>query len=408
MNIRSQCGSSLIELMVAVVVLGAVTLGFTTMISQVMNQQKIAQARQDLADVGLEVQTIFSNPDYCKSSLAGAAFDASKAAVAYDASKPFAFNGMPFKLKINGSDTLQGNTDLKNYNLSVKHFQIVNASPAGTDSAGNDIYTAQVIGHFGPKNYSGSGVSDFAIRNMSSGYLTVNGNTVVGCSSASPPTQTTALANCQSLGGSFDTASGKCAVQADPASTCATVGGTYASGKCTLPSSGSTSAGSGSSGSGTWQTTGVTGSPLYCSGSPKGSLEGQSCPQIASTTTSANSNCNFTYTCVGSGGGAGSTTSASSAPPANNAAIANDPAFMGALCANFGGTASGTTCTLASSGSSGPGAPTTGTWAMTYAAPSCISSVSPKNPCSPIGTVQNTNGRIGGIGVSCLVTYTCQ
>lgn len=379
MKIRNQHGSSLIELMVAVVVLGAVTLGFTTMISNVMNQQKIAQSRQDLADVGLEVQTVFSNPNFCKSSLAGAPFDASQATVTYDASKPFAFNGMPFKLKINGADTLQDNTDLKNYNLTVKHFQIVNAKDMGPDTGGNEIYSAQLIGHFAPKNYSGNGISDFAIRNLSSGYLSVNGTNVVGCSSASPPTQQTAQTTCTALGG------------------------TYAAGKCSLPSSGSTSAGVGSS-SGVWTTTAVHGAGCVASSGTKGPLEGQSCPTIAGT---SGDTC-YTYTCVASGG-SGSTTSASSSP-ANNAAIANDPAFMGALCANLGGTVSGTKCALTASSSGGAGG--TGKWVHLSQSGVCPTpNMGAGGSCSPVGLVQTydaTAGGGGGIHIPCMVSRQCQ
>lgn len=366
MTFLSQKGNTLIQVMVAAVIMGVISMSFMTMISQMSSAQKIAQGRQDIMNISQEMQTMFSSTDICKTALpAGMNFDASKAASPFPPATGGTLTGLPFQYKING-DTLASDATLNNYSVNASKVFLANGTMAGNNSAGDPIYRADVIAAFTPKQGSNS----FAARTLASGFFTVSGGNITDCSAQSPPTQTTAAANCASLGG------------------------TYANGACTLPSAGSTSAGSGSSGAGVWTTTATNSVGCVASGGTqgfggKGPLEGQSCPSIAST----KSDSCYTYTCVSSGSaGAGSTTSASTSPT-NNAAIANDPAFMAALCANLGGTTSGTKCTFAMNGGGisiggGGAGGSSGTWRAIggNASIGCPGSVSVGQQCSPTGT----------------------
>lgn len=210
-------GSSLIELMVGIVILGVMTAGFMTMISNVTNSQKLAQSRQDMMGITQEMQTMFSSESICQRGLvAGTPFDFAKASVTYPpATGPFQFNGLPFKYKING-DVLQDNSfaqgqkteALTTYSLTVKHLQIVNAGTVGVDTNGNPVYRGDFIGQFGPSNYTGQGLSDFSPRNMVSGFVSVANGTIASCSASGLSTLAQASLQyadiCTGLGGTWD------------------------------------------------------------------------------------------------------------------------------------------------------------------------------------------------------------
>lgn len=246
-------GFSLIEIIVAVAILGVVSLGFSSMISQMLGAQKTVQARQDLVSLVNEVQTLFMVTTACETALLpGSNFDFNLAKVPYPApagAPPFAFAGLPFRFKVN-SDILGDATTLQNYELIANRVQLVNAVPAGTTGTGSSIYKAQMIGQFSPKSSASGGLRDFNTKVLTTGYFTVSGAGVITSCSADNYQDTVKVANlCIGLGGTMNS-NGKCdfspsAFDAQAlASICGAFKGKFDGKHCEITASGSSSGGS--------------------------------------------------------------------------------------------------------------------------------------------------------------------
>lgn len=244
--LKDSRGMSLVQVLVAVALLGIVTAGFATMFSGLANQQRLVQSRTDLISLTHEVQTMFSNTAACESSLIpGTPLDPARAAVAFPPPVGTAFqnNGAPFRMRIN-QETLEDGASLRSYALNVNRVQLVNGGTVGVDIAGRTIYKATVIGQFSPRGINGQGLSDFATRSLVTGYFTVNGGMIISCSLESPQDLAKIAENCVALGGTYDSVAKKCLLKPDPndpellASLCSKMGGTMTGGACKLPSSG--------------------------------------------------------------------------------------------------------------------------------------------------------------------------
>lgn len=239
-DMKTQRGSSLIELMVGITLLGIISIGFATLMSQMNKSQQITTARQDIVAITQEMQTMFSSPTICQSGLVpGTVFDLTQAQSAYPPPSGNPIAGLSFQYKLN-SDTLKANSTLQNYSVNVNRILLVNAGTAGVDTTGNTIYRADIIAEFAPKQASVS----FGIRPLTSGYFTTSGGNIATCSSIAPATQTVADANCTMLGGTYTAgtggAAGSCDIPPSAATTCKVLGGTFSGGACALASSGGT------------------------------------------------------------------------------------------------------------------------------------------------------------------------
>lgn len=236
-SVQNERGQGLIQVLIAVVLMGVIASGFATIVSNMSNAQRDAQARADLTSLTQELQTNFSSPIACAAGIVpGTAFNSTQAAVKYPpASGTFQNNGMPFAFKL-GGDTLQTGQTMKNYSLVANRIQFVNSTNIGNDTNGDPIYRGDVIGQFAQK----TGNKNFGTRNLASGYITVKNGVVVGCSTAAPPSLDQASANCAVLGGTYDTTVKKCLTTPnlnDPqtlSTLCTNMGGTFGSGSCTL------------------------------------------------------------------------------------------------------------------------------------------------------------------------------
>lgn len=192
-------GFSLVEMMVALVIMGVASMGFMTMLSQVSEQQKVAIARQDLINISLEVQSMFASRTLCPSGfVAGNNFDEALATKVYTPNGATPFEGMPFQYKING-DTLGSGATLKNYAVNVDKMFLLNATKVDNDTAGRPVYLADVMATFVPK----SGNTSFAVRSLVSAFFTVNGSALIECGLTPPPTIKQASETCRSLGGAM-------------------------------------------------------------------------------------------------------------------------------------------------------------------------------------------------------------
>lgn len=264
----NQSGSSLLQVMVAVAVLGVVSVGITTMISQSFSSQKMIQVRQDMIGISEDVRTQFSNAIACQSGItAGAKFDFNLAKVAYPPpiGTAFQWNGQAFSYKINnGNDVLADNTDLKSYSVRTNRLQIVNAGTVGVDPSGNQIYRASVLAQFAPKDRSAEGLKDFNSRVLTTGYFTVNpSNVIIACAQTSPADISQVAETCLSLGGSFNSATKKCEfigaqtgnvtnqsdTEAMVEALCPNFNGSYRNGHCIIASTNTVTIGSAPSGS---------------------------------------------------------------------------------------------------------------------------------------------------------------
>ena len=275
----NQRGFSLIEIIVAVAILGVVSLGFSTMISQMLGAQKNVQARQDLASLVNEVQTLFAVSTACETALIpGTNFDFNLAKAPYPAptgAPPFSFNGLPFRFKVN-SDTLADATNLQGYELIANRVQLVNALSVGTTATGSSIYKAQMIGQFSPKASSSGGLKDFNTKVLVTGYLTVSSAGIItSCSSDNFQEISKATSICTGLGGTMST-TGKCEFPTTTLSSqalssiCSAFNGKFDGTHCTLAAS--TGSG-GSSGGARWFDSGecadfIDGSNQFPAGSP--------------------------------------------------------------------------------------------------------------------------------------------
>lgn len=288
---RSRSGFSLIEVIVAVALMGIVTLGFATMLSNIMAEQKIAQARNDITAVTNEMQMLFSNSNACQSGLvAGAPFDIAKAQVEFPPpiGAAFQFNGQPFKFRINNRDTLEDGATLNSYGLIANRVQIVNAGSIGVDISSRIVYRATVIGQFSPKGTNGHGLSDFAARPLVSGYVSVTGGTIAGCSLTSMTDLSQLTKDCQALGGRYDASANKCLMTADVDNSlvsklCGRFGGSYENGNCKVAASG----GGGGGNAGHWAVVnrerGRPGEIIRSSCPAAGTLSGMVCVPLGAT-----------------------------------------------------------------------------------------------------------------------------
>lgn len=232
MRFFNQKGNTLIQVVVASALLGIISMGFMTMLSQMSQAQRIAEARQDLVSLTNDMQTNFSVDTVCTQNLVSSqafSFDQAKAQFPPAAGASFAYNGQPFKFKL-ASDTLQDGAKLSTYKLTANKIQIVNAvDTMKQDSSGNEIYKINVIGQLSPQNYDGHGLSDFSARQLASGYITVGSGSIVTCS-ATDPSLSVGRNPAQVTGGTTGTP-----LTSDQiAQVCSAFNGTYANGMCAI------------------------------------------------------------------------------------------------------------------------------------------------------------------------------
>lgn len=338
--IKNQMGSSLVQAMVGLAIMGVTSVVFMNMMGQMSTSQRMAMDRQDITSLTLEMQSMFSSPNICRSGIVpGTTFDMARASSTYPPPSGTAVTGLPFRYQING-DMLASQGTLSNYGVNSSKVLMVNAGVAGTDTSGNPVYRADIIAEFAPK----SGSNTFGIRNLVSGYFTVNAGSISGCGGSSPPTREQASLNCALLGGNYDTGTSACSLRAEmPAAnlTCAALGGTFTNGKCSFtdhPSAVTASTSQGGSGS------------VQTSGMP-------------------------------------------------------DPATF---CGSLGGTWGSGKCTLPSSATTTVVAapPATGSWRIVSQGNSACQGAAPRTACT-VGMVLNILGRTGGIGAPCNNLYQC-
>lgn len=257
-------GFSLVGILIALSLMGFVGIAMARLISNLMTAQSISQSRQDLLNLTNEMQTLISTPPSCKSGIVKPTkFDATLASFVYPppaSSSPSSTNGMPFKYKIN-ADVLEDGTPLKTYALVTNYVRLVNAVNMGVDTAGNQVYRAQIIGQFSPRAGTG-GLKDFSIRVLGTSYFTIVAGNIESCSPDSPLDINKVSATCAALGGIYDLTTKKCNFgfnPADPAfasAVCTVIkGGTFVDGKCVVPTS--TGPGPASTGGARWIITGT-------------------------------------------------------------------------------------------------------------------------------------------------------
>lgn len=215
-------GTSLLQVLVALGVMSIIAVGFATMMSQMSAQQNIMQAKQDLFLLTEQIRTTFANRSICEQSLpSNFKFDPTVAAKDTD--------GLPFEFRIDGDVVKSGQT-LQNYNLTANRLEIVKAVSAGSDTANNTIYKADLVGQFSPKNKT-AGLRDFAQRTIASAYFTISpSGDVVSCANEGPVDNT-----CVALGGKYDPQSKKCDFLGDSAAQlCEAMKGTFDGKNCSL------------------------------------------------------------------------------------------------------------------------------------------------------------------------------
>lgn len=235
-------GTSLVQIMISIALMGIVSLGFATMMKQMSASQQMIQAKQDLANVVDEVQMMFSSSATCFSGIpSGATFDVTQASVRFPSppgQPPFSFNGQPFVYRLNGSQSLQANSDLRGSSLIINNIQIVNADLMGTDSSGHSVYKAKLIGQFAVQ--SERNPIDLNTRILTSGYFVVNPSNrrITGCSDFNTVDLHHVSSTCAALGGVYNATTKKCSMPVNMAELCTQLNGTLNNDRCEISPAG--------------------------------------------------------------------------------------------------------------------------------------------------------------------------
>ncbi len=234
----SEKGFSLIEILVALGILGAVMASMATLIFNQRVALESVQVRQDLLSLTSDLQNTLLDPVACETALGtlGVAFDSALAALPTD--------GLPFELLLNGGTIASGNK-VPGYQVIADQFQIIRALPVGTLGTA-DVFKGDLILKVSSVNSSIGGLTAFRPRNLGSAYFTVETGRITSCSSKSPIDNDQIAETCDELGGSFEL--GICDLSGDipklVAKICPSLGGAFADGKCTISSSGGSGPGS--------------------------------------------------------------------------------------------------------------------------------------------------------------------
>jgi len=223
-----ESGMSLIEILVAVAILGVISAALSSTITSMLMAQKSIEARQNVSTLINDVQTLTSNGSTCMSL-----FGAGLVTFDYNLSRS---TGSPVQIRLN-NESLSANTTSTSYDLQISRLVLTNGTLAGLDALGRNVYKAQLVGEFKPPAglVKMGGLSDFKPRSLSIGFFTVNGsNQIVSCSDKSPLDQTGTTELCQTLGGTYDPTSKKCGSLVATMDICNATGQTYnpTTGKC--------------------------------------------------------------------------------------------------------------------------------------------------------------------------------
>lgn len=256
--IKNSRGTTLVQVMVSIGLMGIISIGFATMMGQMSASQQLIQAKQDLANIVDETQMMFSNPASCVSGIpTGSTFDLARAAVRFPAATgqpAFAFTGQPFVFQLNGSQVLRSNSTLAGSLLQANNVQLVNADLVGTDEVGRSVYKAKLIGQFSARTEGNP--MDLRTRILASGYFVVDPSNqrVVGCSDFNTADLNQISMTCVALGGSYDATTKKCSMPVNLAELCTQLSGTLNNGRCEITPGGGTVA----STEGSWAPTGTS------------------------------------------------------------------------------------------------------------------------------------------------------
>lgn len=200
---HSMSGQSLVQMIISIGVLGIAVLSFATLMTQVTASQALIQARQDQFTVSNEVLTLLYDQNACSMALTpNIQFDPAVAGNDFP-------NGQNIQIRLTADDVVKTNGTLTNYGIVVNRFQIERASFVATDPSGRNIYLGRLAYQASPKSPT-SGLKDFKVQRIGSAYFTVDGTTLVGCSSDPPATTAQVVKNCEDLGGVYNTGTKSC------------------------------------------------------------------------------------------------------------------------------------------------------------------------------------------------------
>ena len=198
-------GFSLVEVMVALGVLGVGSMAMMSMISGVATSQKNLEDRSNMNQFSNDMQALLSDGSSCISALGGGSqsFNIAASKTAQGADLEFRLNG----------ETIGKNTTIKSYRIVSDRIFATEGTLAGVDSTGRNVYAAHLSGLFKPVNSTAksSGLTDYAARSMGLIFLTLDSSSrIVACTKKSPLDQALANDFCLEFGGTYDSSTRKC------------------------------------------------------------------------------------------------------------------------------------------------------------------------------------------------------
>jgi len=228
--LKNQSGFTLIEMLIAVGLLGLVTLGSATMFTTMRMQQEANHIRQDLTSLYSDLGVTISDPVTCTLAVTGLDIPFNAAAITPGTGLS------PISFRLNGSVLREGEK-VPGYELIADTLAIRNAISVGSDDSG-EIYRGELFVSISSGKQILPGQSGFKPRTVGSFFLTVAAGKVVGCSNRIVTTNSGKTEICEALGGFFDTGLTRCVFPTDVRSVvleiCPSLGGTLQGSTCVI------------------------------------------------------------------------------------------------------------------------------------------------------------------------------
>lgn len=237
-----QCkGFSLIEILVALGIVGLIAVAGTTLMTQNFTQMALIEAKQNLGSLVMDTQTMLMAKKTCDPLIGSDnTYDKTKAEMPYllDPDDPKSINtagGLSIAFHYPEGDAAAG-SQLKSYKLAVESIKLYGAKTLATSATG-ELVQAQIVGFFTPSNPLVSSRA-FSPRMLGTAVFEVDTGTnkIISCfdlNGSDNPEDINELVQlqCEALGGTYDSSTDECDLVA---SLCARLGGTYSNGQCTL------------------------------------------------------------------------------------------------------------------------------------------------------------------------------
>lgn len=232
-------GFSVIEVLIAVAVLGILSAGVASLTSVMSTQMRKFDSKFNNIGLAQELRSALTNPTQCTAMLANMTIPIGNAETEISVQLPNTGSGQAI--------TVAAGQAIPQRKVFVRSLTLERLAPAGISPRSLPIYSSSMVllsavydGANAPTsaNYKGAQFNKLIVGNVS---MEMNGNVVQNCQMSVDRDQL-----CRNLGGNFNTTTNTCSMPVDTNALCSSMGGAPdANGRCVMPSTGGGGGGSG-------------------------------------------------------------------------------------------------------------------------------------------------------------------